>query len=49
MEEREEIEEFWEAERKAFVESPEGVLGFHKGKSKPWNSQPTWKVTDKRK
>lgn len=48
-EEREEIEELWEAQRKAYVESAEEVLGFRKGKSKPWISQQTWKVIDERK
>ena len=48
-EEREEVEELWEALRKAYVESAEEVLGFQKGKSKEWISQQTWKVMDERK
>ena len=48
-EEREEVEELWEALRKAYAESAEEVLGFQKGKSKPWISQQTWKVIDERK
>ena len=39
----------WGAQRKAYVESAEEILGFQKGKSKPWISQQTWKVIDKRK
>lgn len=38
----------WEVHRKAY-ESAEEVLSFQKGKSKPWNSQHTWKVIDKKK
>jgi len=33
------MEELWETQRKAYVESAEEVLGFRKGKSKPWISQ----------
>ena len=46
---REEVQELWEALRKAYVESAAEVLGFQKGKSKPWISQQTWKVIDERK
>lgn len=49
VEEREEVKELWEAQRKACVESAEEVLGFQKGKSKPWISQQMWMVIDKRK
>ena len=38
IEERKAIEELWEAQSKAYVESAEEVLGFRKGKSKPWIS-----------
>ena len=48
-EEREEIENLWEAQTKAYVESAEEILGFRKGKSKPWISKQTWKLIDERK
>ena len=48
-EEREEIEELWEVQRKAYVESAEEILGFRKGKSKPWISKQTWKLIEERK
>ena len=43
------IDQFWEHERVAYVESAEEVLGFRKGKSKPWIRENTWKLIDERR
>ena len=41
--ETEDTEEVWEQQRSAYV------LGFRKGRSKPWISNSTWKLIDERK
>nr|KAG5709173.1 hypothetical protein BaRGS_028629 [Batillaria attramentaria] len=48
-EDTEDIEEMWEQQRKAYVQSAEEVLGFRKGKNKPWIGEDTWKLMDERK
>ncbi|XP_060069976.1 craniofacial development protein 2-like [Ylistrum balloti] len=45
----EDIEEIWEQQRSAYTKAAEEVLGFRKGKSKPWISDNTWKLIDERK
>ena len=47
--ETEDVDEKWEQQRKAYVQSAEEVLGFRKGKSKPWISEDSWKLIDERK
>ncbi|XP_060080330.1 craniofacial development protein 2-like [Ylistrum balloti] len=47
--ETEDIEEIWEQQRSAYTNAAEEVLGFRKGKSKPWISDNTWKLIDERK
>ena len=46
-EDREEIEELWEAQGKAYVEAAEEILWFRKGRSKPWISKQTWKIDER--
>ena len=43
------VDKEWEHRRKAYVESAKEVLGFRKGRSKPWISQETWILIDERK
>ena len=47
--ETEDIEEIWEHQRKAYVQSAEKVLGYRKGKSKPWISEDSWNLMSERK
>jgi hypothetical protein len=47
--ESEDIGELWEQQRNAYVKSAEEVLGYRKGKNKPWISENTWKLINERK
>ena len=46
--ESEDIEEIWEQQRNAYVQSAEEVLGYKKGTNKPWISDNTWKLIEER-
>ena len=46
--ESEDIEEVWEQQKNAHVKSAEEVLGYRKGKSKPWIGNNRWKLLDER-
>ena len=48
-EETEDVEKVWEHQRQAYVQSAEEVLGFRKGKSKPWISENSWNLIDERR
>ena len=45
-EENSNVDKVWEHQRKTYVETAEDVLGFRKGKSKPWISEDTWDLID---
>ena len=47
--ESEDIEEVWEHQKNAYVKAAEEVLGYRKGKNKPWISEDSWKLIDERK
>lgn len=47
--ESENIEEIWEQQRNAYIKAAEEVLGYKKGKNKPWISSSTWKLIDERR
>ena len=47
--ESEDIEEVWEQQKNAYVKAAEEVIGYKKGKNKPWISSNTWKLIDERK
>ena len=43
------IEEIWENQRDAYVKTAEEVLGFRKGRSKPWIQEKSWELIEERK
>jgi len=43
------IDEIWEGQRMAFVETAEQVLGYRKGISKPWIGAESWHKIDQRR
>jgi endonuclease/exonuclease/phosphatase family metal-dependent hydrolase len=43
------IEEIWDKQRDAYVKTAEEVLGHHKGRSKPWIQERSWKLINERK
>ena len=45
----EDLEEKWEQQRKAYFSAGEEVLGFRKGKNKPWIGDASWKLIDERR
>lgn len=44
----EDINTTWEQQRLGYVGAAEKVLGYRKGKSKPWISKATWQLIDER-
>ena len=47
--ETENLEDKWLRQRNAYIKSAEEVLGFRKGKNKPWISDNTWNLIEERK
>ncbi|XP_062590299.1 uncharacterized protein LOC134251894 [Saccostrea cucullata] len=45
----EDIEKMWEQQKRANVNSAQEVIGYRKGKSKPWINENTWNLIDERK
>ncbi|KAL7874949.1 hypothetical protein SRHO_G00059190 [Serrasalmus rhombeus] len=45
----EHTEEVWEQQKNAYVKSAEEILGFRKGKNKPWISHNSWKLIEERR
>jgi len=47
--ESDDIEEVWEEQRNIYIKTAEEVLGYRKGKSKPWIQEESWRLIDERK